>query len=330
MQSGEGIICFCYRKSLADLKQGLAEHGTLDRMQEAMRVGMACGGCRAMLHHHFGGGVAHINDFSVGAGGTTCAKPGSRTMKGFIASSSLMESHIFSCNAVPLQLGACDAGTDAEFVIYNHLGRPIYSRKHHVASGETFHFDTALARLPRPFYGMVTYSISRGNLGPSRFNVSWYREESSTSTHENASTGRPDVVLPIAFDHRFLNGPNDVYLAVQNPHAHAINLVFRVFRMGDGNLYDHVDTQRSSSSFLKRLVGIHRRTAVEWHRRLPSMGTLWIPVHDDFMLPAAKTLGIDDALALRIYAPECDMHMAPSTYFFFHHKPTNVLSCNHL
>jgi len=295
-----------------------------------MRVGLACGGCRAMLHHHFGGSLAQINDFSVEMGTTSCAKPGSRVMKGFIASGSLMESHIFSCNAVPLQLGECDAGTDAEFVIYNHAGKPILARKYRIETGETFHFDTALSRLPRPFYGMVTLSISRGNLGPSRFNVSWYRDESSTSTHENASTGRPDVILPIAFDQRFLNGPNTVYLAVQNPHARAIDLHFRVFRMNDGNLYGDVHNKRPSKSSLKRLLGISRRSAIEWQRRLPSMGTFWIPVHEEFILPASKELGTDDALALRIYSPEDNMHMAPSTYFFFHHKPTNILSCNHL
>jgi hypothetical protein len=317
MATGEGIICFCYRKSLADLQQGVQTHGSLERMQDAMRVGLACGGCRAMLHHHFGGGLTEINDFSVQAGGTTCMKPGNRTMKGFIGSSSLFESHIYSCNAVPLQLGECDATTAAEFVIYNHDGKPIYSRPHRVKSGGTFHFDTARARLPRPFFGMATLTLERKNLGSSRFNVSWYGKESSTSTHENISTGRPDVVLPVVFDERFMKGPNDVYLAVQNPHHQAMEVTFRVFQMNGQNIYAGESED-------------DHKTAVEWTRTLPSMGTLWCHVQREFILPAAQSLGTASALGLRIYSPGGTLHSAPSSYFFFHHRPSNVWSANHL
>lgn len=317
MAATEGIVCFCYRKTLCDLQQSVKTHGTLEQMQEATRVGLACGGCRAMLHHHFGGGLSEINDFSIESGGTSCLKPGQRWMKGFIASSSLFESHLYSCNIVPLQMGECDADTDAEFVIHNQEGRAIYSRTQRVRTGETFHFDTARARLPRPFFGMASLILERKNLGSSRFNVSWYGKEFCTSTHENVSTGRPDVVLPLIFDQRFLRGPNDVYLAVQNPHPHAMDITFRVFCPADGNIFS-----RSPSEAGERVV--------EWTQTLPSMGTFWHHVQRDFISRAARTLGEGVPMALRIYAPKATMHSSPSSYFFFHHRPSNVWSANHL
>jgi len=328
----EGIICFCYRKTLADLQGAMEAHGSLAKMQEKTRVGLGCGGCRAMLQHHFGGDQAEIYDLAADAqrGATVCMKPGNRPMKGFIASSSLLESHVFSCNAVPLQLGTCDATVDVEFAIYNQQGRPIYARQHRVPTNETFHFDTARANLPRPFYGMATYTLGRQNCGASRFNVSWYTRESATSTHENFSTGRPDVVLPVAFDQRFLNGPNAVYIAVQNPHPKAREIVFRVFRTDASNIYGDVARELPAKSGWQRLIGKRRGTAVESSHNLASMGTHWLNVEERFILPALEILGADAPLALRIYAPGAGIHEAPSCYFFFHHRPTNIFSANHL
>lgn len=332
MEPKEGIICFCYRKTLADLQRALEIHGDFRSLQQATKVGLGCGGCRAMLHHHFGEVPVEINDFSADAsrGATSCMKPGNRTMKGFIASSSLLESHVFSCNAVPLQLGSCDATMNVEFAIYNQQGRPVFIRRQRVSTAETFHFDTALAKLPRPFYGMATYTLERQNYGASRFNVSWYTAQSATSTHENFSTGRPDVALPVRFDEFFLNGPNAVYLAVQNPHAKSCNLTFRVFRMDDANIYGDAAHVLPAKSGWQRVIGGRRRTAVESSRRLPSMGTEWINVVEDFVIPAREILGGDAPLALRIHAPGATIHEAPSCYFFFHHRPTNIVSANHL
>ncbi|MDB6137758.1 MAG: hypothetical protein JWO94_830 [Verrucomicrobiaceae bacterium] len=330
--TNDGIVCFCYRKTLADLQRAMTTHGSLAAMQEATSAGMACGGCRALLQHHFGEAPAEIYDFSadVRQGATACVKPGNRTMKGFIASTSLLESHVFSSNAVPLQLGACEADLNVEFAIYNHLGRPIYSRSHRIRSGETFHFDTARANLPRPFYGMATYSLDRQNYGASRFNVHWYTKESSSSTHENSATGHPDVMMPLAFDERFLNGPSTVFLALQNPHVGVRDIVFRVYRQDDGNLYDDVGIELPARSGWQRVLGRRRRTAVETTRKLPYMGTMWVNVNEEFIIPAREVLGGDTPLLLRIYTPGPTIHKAPSIYFFFHHRPTNIWSANHL
>ncbi len=327
----EGIVCFCYRKALSDLQEAVVKYGSLAGMQEATHVGMACGGCRALLQHHFGEAPAEIYDFSTdqGRGVTACVKPGTRTMKGFITSSSLLESHVFSSNAVPLQLGSCDATTDAEFVIYNHLGRPIYSRVHRLRSGETFHFDTARANLPRPFYGMAAFTLARDNYGASRFNTTWYTPEGVTSTHENVSTARPDVVLPIIFDERFLSGPNTVYLAVQNPHSGTRDIHFRVCRLDQGSVYDDAAQENPPQSGWQKLFGTQGKAGVEHVRRLPSLGTLWINTHEEFVLPARKTLG-RGPLVLRVHTPASTIHKAPSSYFFFHHRPTNIWSANHL
>lgn len=323
MNSNEGIICFCHRKSLTDLRSDLAEHGSLARVQEETHVGLACGGCRAMLQHHFGESPAEIYDLSTDQrrGTTVCMKPGNRVMKGFIASTSLLESHVFSCNAVPLQLGACDATMNVEFSIYNQLGKQIYTRHHRIQTGDTFHFDTAAVGLPRPFFGMATYSIERQNYGASRFNVSWYTNESATSTHENFSTGRPDVVLPLAFDERFLSGPNTVYLAIQNPHPGEREVHFRVFRLDTGEIYE---------AALNAATRTRSRAAVESVRKLPTLGTMWVNVQEELIFPAQKKLGAGVPLALRIYTPVQSIHQALSMYFFFHHRPTNIWSANHL
>ena len=317
----QGIVCFCYRKTLEDLRDALGREGSLIKMQEATHVGMACGGCRAMLQHHFGEPVAEIYDFSAdhATGATACVKPGSRTMKGFIASSSLLESRVFSSNIVPLQLGDCDATTEIEFAIYNQMGRLIYSKKHSTRSGETFHFDTMRANLPRPFYGLATYTLGRDNYGASRFNASWYTEAGVTSTHENGSTARPDVVLPVVFDERFLSGPNTVYLAVQNPHPGMREMRFRVCLLDSGSVYDEPNSLEGGP-----------QTFVETVKPLPSMGTLWLNTHDELILPAKKILGEGRPLVLRVYTIVDTIHKAPSSYFFFHHRPSNIWSANHL
>src|SRR3954470_14756019 len=138
-------VCFCYRRTLVDLPRAYAELGSLAKLQEVTRAGLGCGGCRAVLQYHFGETPAEIMDRSSDqrVGATVCVKPGNRVMKCFIASSSLLESRAFSSNAAPLQLGPCDTSMTAEYTLYNQLGRPVLSRRQHVATGETFTFDTA-------------------------------------------------------------------------------------------------------------------------------------------------------------------------------------------
>lgn len=315
-------VCFCFRKSLADLRADYTTYGSLARMQDATRVGMQCGGCRALLHHHFGETPVEISDLSHDdqRGATVCVKPGNRVMKCFIASSSLLESRAFSSNAVPLQLGECDSSMTAEFTLYNHLGKPIMTRRQPLATGETFSFDTALERLPRPFYGMIAYRLERKNYGASRLNVAWHSGDSMTSTHENFSTGRPDVVLPVPVDDVFLNGPNDIYLAVQNPHSKPREIVFRLFQLSGGNIYEDL---------APTVAGVPPKDgAMEFRRVLPPLGTDWIHASREFYTPALKLL--KGPLALRIYTPGVDIHQAPSTYFFLHHREQNIWSSNHL
>lgn len=320
----DSMVCFCYRKTLGALRSAYEQHGTLSKMQEATRVGMQCGGCRALLQHHFGEAPTEISDLSEDdhRGATVCVKPGNRVMKCFIASSSLLESRAFSCNAVPLQLGVCDASMTAEFTIYNHLGRPLINRREHIPTGGTFVFDTEKERLPRPFYGMIAYKLERSNYGASRLNVAWHAGHSTTSTHENFSTGRPDVVLPVPVDRRFLEGPNEVYLAVQNPHSRPREVLFRVFRLDGGAIYGDLRSPAPEGK-------TNPSGAVEFSRVLPPLGTAWINASEEFYAPALRVLG-DTPLVLRIYAPGVGIHEAPSTYFFLYHREERIWSANHL
>lgn len=320
-EAQSSMVCFCYRKTLGDLQAAHEKYGTLVKMQEATRVGMQCGGCRALLHHHFGEAPTEISDLSEDdhRGATVCVKPGNRVMKCFIASSSLLESRAFSCNAVPLQLGVCDASMTAEFTVYNHLGRPLINRREHIPTGGTFVFDTEKERLPRPFYGMIAYRLERSNYGASRLNVAWHAGHSTTSTHENFSTGRPDVVLPVPVDRRFLDGPNVIYLAVQNPHSRPCEVLFRVFRMEGGAIYGDLEKEGNADP----------QGAVEYRRVLPPLGTSWINASEEFYAPALSQLG-DKSLILRIYVKGADIHEAPSTYFFLYHREEKIWSANHL
>lgn len=317
-------VCFCYRKSLRDLRILHQEHGSLAKMQEASRIGLACGGCRALLEYHFGEAPVEIMDLTHDKipGATVCVKPGDRVMKCFIASSSLLESRAYSCNAVPPQLGQCDTSMTVELTIYNHLGRPLLTRIQHVATGGTFTFDTEAERLPRPFYGMIAYRLNQRNYGASRLNVAWHSGDSTTSTHENATTGRTDVILPVPVDRAFLAGPNDIYLAIQNPHEMPRPVSLRVFKLDGGNMYDSL----SEKSGRKRVQAVG---AIEFHRILPPRGTAWIAANEELYSPAVNQLG-EGPVALRIYTPGASIHEAPSTYFFFHHRKENIWSANHM
>ncbi|OAI57035.1 hypothetical protein AYO49_03000 [Verrucomicrobiaceae bacterium SCGC AG-212-N21] len=316
----QAIVCFCARKTLGDLRAAYAKHGTLTAMQEATRAGLGCGGCRAILQHHFGETPIEVSDLSEDhhRGATLCVKPGNRIMKCFIGSSSLFESRAFSCNAVPLQLGSCDATTAIEYTIYNQAGKPILSRSEELGTSRTFLFDTERERLPRPFFGMIAYRLERQNYGASRLNVAWHSGDSVTSTHENFSTGRPDVVLPVPVDPGFLKGPNEIYLAVQNPHPWDREVVFRVFRLHTSALYDDLTLTPETAP-----------SAVEFRRKVPAFGTQWIHASSEFYAPALEKIG-KGPVALRIYAPGATVDQATSTYFFLHHRTENIWSANHL
>jgi hypothetical protein len=306
------------------LRHLFQEHGSLAKLQEETHIGLACGGCRALLDYHFGEAPVEIMDFSHdrNRGATVCVKPGDRVMKCFIASSSLLESRAFSCNAVPPQLGNCDTTMTVEYTIYNQLGRPLLTRSQPVATGETFTFDTEVERLPRPFYGMIAYRLNRRNYGASRLNIAWHSGDSTTSTHENAATGRTDVVLPVPVDTKFLEGPNDIYLAIQNPHELARPITLRLFKLDEGNIYNAPPGSAEGGK------GRHA-AVVEFHRTLPPRGTMWIAANEELYAPALEKLG-GGPVALRIYSPGATIHEAPSTYFFFHHRTENIWSANHM
>lgn len=329
--AADAMVCFCYRKTLGDLKALQGELGTLEAIQEKTKVGMGCGGCRPLLHHHFGTETKELADFTLKeSDATLCVKPGNRVMKAFIASSSLLESRLFSSNGVPLQLGDCDSGMTINLAIYSATGKMIYSREQALVTGETFVFDTMRAGLPRPFYGMVAYTIQRQNYGGGRLNVAWYSGDSVTSTHENHFTGRPDVVLPVPVDQAFLKGPNDLYLAVLNPHSRPSKVVFRLFDFDQGDLYNDLEPpapEKKSSLFSKKQTSGVK--TLEFTRTLGASCTQWIDAVKEFYGPALEAFG-GGRVGLRIYSPGYSIETAPVVYFFFHHRKENVWSANHL
>lgn len=270
------------------------------------RAGTGCGGCRILLESMFGQAPDEINRIEPTQipGATSCVKPGTRVMKSFIIADGQLDSTVFSSNAVPPQLIDCDSTTPIAYALLNSEGQPVLHREEVIKTNQTFVFDTRRENLAHPFYGMFLFALGRSNFGASRFNVAWSNKRSVTSTHENSSTGRPDVVLPILIDQGFLAGSNTVYLAVLNPHNSPLRILFRTFDVLAGD-------------------------AVEKTLQLKPGGTTWINANLEFYAPALSRFP-GRTVALRIHTPEFNLHEAPSVYFFVHHKETDFWSSNHL
>jgi bacterioferritin-associated ferredoxin len=327
------IVCYCHRLTVRDLTEEHRRAGSLAGVQTATRAGTGCGGCRALLESMFGQAPLEINQLDAGgiAGATACVKPGERVMKSFIVADNQLESRVYSSNAVPPQLGNCDSTTPVEYTLLNSHGKAVLRRQVTVQTNETFLFDTRREQLHRPFYGMFLYSLGRSNYGASRFNVAWAGSRSVTSSHENASTGRPDVVLPILVDHNFLNGPNTVYLALQNPHARPLRVLLRVFDVHTGEVFEPAPERAAGGALqsLLRIFAMIQDGGRESGCLLPPGGTVWVNASQDLYTPALRHRP-ESTVALRIYSPEMDTHRAPTIYFFLHNRTTDLWGSNHM
>ncbi len=304
--SADSIVCFCYQQTAAALLAAYRKEGSVAGVQKLTRAGTACGGCRVMLESMFGQTPEEINEFGTGGipGATACVKPGARVMKCFIAADDRLESTVFSSNAVPPQLIDCDSTIPIEYALLNSEGKAVLHRKEIIKTNQTFVFDTRREALPRPFYGMFLYLLGRSNYGASRFNVAWSNERSMTSTHENSSTGRPNVVLPILADDRFLAGVNEVYAAMQNPHGVPLQVFLRIF-------------------------DVNTNAAVEHELTLAPGATRWLDVNRELYASALRQLP-GATVAIRMYTAKLELDFAPTMYFFLHNRTTGIWSSNHL
>src|SRR5207245_437917 len=117
------IVCYCYRKTVRDLKEAYATCGSLKGVEDATRAGTACSGCKVILQSLFGEAPSDANaPFMETTVGTSCSKPGRRIMKGFFIHDENLHSKVFSSNAVAPQLGNCDTTTEAEYTLVDHKG----------------------------------------------------------------------------------------------------------------------------------------------------------------------------------------------------------------
>ena len=302
----DAIVCFCYRKTTKELKRLYKETGSsLKALEEATNVGLGCGGCRIVLQSLFGETPSDINQVDqADIVGSSCVKPGSRTMKGFVIANEHFESTISSSNCVAPQLGQCDSTTKLEYALVDHRGEPVVHKKKTVSTNETFIFRTEEEDLKRPFYGIFMLTFDRSNYGASRFNIHWRSKNCSTSTHENATTGRPRITLPFIVTKEFLDSCNDIYLALMNPHPKANPFTLTV---------SEVDT-------LKEYV---------WHSTLGPMQSTWINANK-FLFAHALTENPEGRFAVRTETDTLEQHGAITVYFFFHNRELDLWSSNHL
>jgi bacterioferritin-associated ferredoxin len=300
------IICYCFNKTRRDLEDAHRRCGSVAKLQDETRVGTNCGGCRLLLESMFGEAPDEIMALrgSPLTNPRFCNKPGVRIMKGFVIADHELDTRVYASNGVPPQFGGQDTTIPIEYALLDAQGRRVAGRTLEWKTHETFCFDTALADIPRPLHGMFLLKLGRVNYGAARFNLVWGNGVSSCSTHEVNDSGRPSVVLPLFADRAFLEGPNTVYVASQNPHSRPITVRYGLFDEGNRRLAD----------FPVVLEPGHTR---------------WFDANAEFYAPALERS--DSACAaLRIETDPVDVSCSPTTYFFFHNRNTGIWTANHL
>jgi BFD-like [2Fe-2S] binding domain len=299
------IVCYCYRLTTGELKAAYNKLGSLKAVEQCTRAGTACTGCKIILQSLFNetptdGSAKYFSDTS----GSTCLKPGNKIMKGFVIADGNLESRVFSSNGVAPQLGNCDSTTPVDWALLNHKGEVVAAESTLMKTNETFVFDTRKINIIRPFYGMFFLSMQRSNFGASRFYISWSNEKSTTSTHENATSGRMRIFLPLKFDTEFLNGPTSLWLAIINPHQ--TKLAFQIHMTDASN--EHV---------------------FSWRSELEPFGTAWLDGNSS-LIKSALSIYPNAKFSMRIETEGIDVHKAIVSYFFLHNKVSNTWTSNHL
>jgi len=279
----------------------------MELLQQETKAGLGCGGCRLTLFSLFGEAPKNLNvlEHSHVPGATACVKPGMRLMKGLVVADGNIESTIYASNAVPPQFVDCDSTTDLEYALFDLEGRAVLHRSDSFKTNQTFVFDSRKETLSRPFYGLFLFQLKRSNYGASRFNVHWSNGRSTTTTHEIGDSGRPDVHLPVIVTKAILEGPNRIYISMQNTYnENPMRCTIRV--------YD-----------------VDNRDDITWDCPIPRFGTRWFDVLEQFFRPALKQRP-NGNFALRIFRPDLDCNRAPNIYFFFHNRTTDLLNVNHM
>ncbi|MEY4667328.1 MAG: hypothetical protein RL518_27 [Pseudomonadota bacterium] len=300
------IICFCYRLTAGMLRDTHRKLGCLQEVERVTRAGQGCSGCQVVLQSMFGETPSDTHTDGLNPMvGSSCFKPGTKLMKGFIVSSDELESTVYSSNGVAPALGGCDASMDVEYAVVDHQGSVVLSNSVRLSTNETFSFDTASAPLPKPFYGMFVMQLGRANVGASRFNIFWRdRHGGASSTHENGSTGRPKVWLPLLFTKETLASQTSFHLAVMNPHS-------------------------VSKPFTVTVTDTRTKRSLVWKGGLNPYCVTWIDVSRELCAPAL-TEWPEGRLSVQLRTDDLDMYTALSTYLFTRNASLGLWSCNHL
>jgi bacterioferritin-associated ferredoxin len=303
--SHDSIVCYCYNRTSLELREAYARLGSLSALQQETRAGTKCGGCRFLLESMFGEAPDEILNLNQdGARRNICVRPGNLVMKGFVVADHRLDTVVYSSNAVPPQFAEHDMGMPIEYMLLDMAGKPILHRAANLATNETFCFDTRKENLPRPLYGMLLLQIGRANYGAARYNSVWTNGVSACSTHEINDSGRPSVVLPVPVDSAFAQGPNSIYLAIQNPHAWPIRISLQVIDESGRELDRH-------------------------YRDMAGHTTQWADVMNEVFRPMLARHP-DSRLALRVESNPVRNEFAPTTYFFMRNLNTDIWNANHL
>lgn len=279
---------------------------SLKALEDKTGVGLGCGGCRVVLHSLFGEVPSDINRVNqAGKIGTSCMKPGTRTMKGFIIADDNLESIVSSCNGVAPQLGNCDSTARYEYALVNHRGEPVLHRRETVGTNETFVFNTANEKLERPFYGTfllknVTVRIT-GHHASTFTGIINVRRPRLTRMR---LLGDQRLRCPLFVTKQTLASNNDIYLALMNPYP-------------------------KNNPFTITVSEVDTREELSWKSSLGPLNSTWINA-SKFLFGPALEKNPKGRYCIRIETDSYEVQGSITVYFFFHNKKYNIWSCNHL
>lgn len=306
--SDDSMVCYCYRLTTRQLREAYAECGSLSELEKKTRAGTGCSGCKVILHALFNEKPSEAYQNAIdntAVVGSACKKPGHRIMKGFVVANNPLQSIVYSSNAVAPQFGECDGSAKIEYLLLDQRGAPVIHRTQDLATNETFVFDTSKENLPNPFVGMFILVYDRSNLGASRFNIYWGNQDSALSaTHENSTTGRPHVFLPIIVTKEFLSGPNTLYIGLMNPHQKTVPMMVSLLDIDTGQ-------------------------EIGWESELLPFNSMWINTNEQ-LFPQAFHHRPNGRFVIRMVSGNLDRDSAITFYHFMHNKITDLWTAQHL
>lgn len=295
------VICFCFRVTERKLREAYRECGSLEKVKECTRAGTACRGCLTSLSAMFNQDIAWDAEASKTS---SCLYSGQSVMKALVLSVEGLETRALAANAPAPQLNSCNLDGNISYSLVDGAGQRIFRRTQPISTFHNFLFDTATEMLPKPFVGQLIYEIDRKNRGSGRLGTQWYSPNGVAATHENSSTGRPRVFVPITLDKQFRNGPNRLYLAIVNPHEINAQFDLNVFNRG-------------------------KQVLVNGSGTMGPYNSLWVDASESLFKPLEGKIG-DEPLYIGLETRGLNIHAALSCYFFLHNLSTGAWSCQHL